>query len=1024
MNNKKHNFLSVLFYLILIGLVSLNFSGCKHKVVPEPEKPTEETDNKKDDSDTKKEDTDTKPDEGDKKPGENVPKDKYSISYQSNHGIIPESIYVEKGTILTDSLLPEIELKGEEKSYMDVSFGGWQIDGIPVYAEDAYEVKSNIVLTAVWMVTINYYVGGEGTTGADVKIIDGYEWEDPENFLLISKKIPEDSYLTEAYLMELTGCKNYWDTEYEFKGWMFKEDYLKATTDFRVNKSTINLLALFDVPFTECVFTSAYGKSPVTKYILARPFPFEFSRVYFELTNDRNNFKGWKLKGTSDSEIISKVYIFPEVSDITDPDNFKLEFEAVWEEKQVTLTMYPNTSSDATANPVQPKISYGTLAYLPDVPSSWKYENPNESSKVYRFEGWTLTPYSPDDSNAEIVYKNQEKVLMTEDVTLYAYWVTDRLLPVNCNYPSGKILTGKKIELSTNNAEEVKIYYTLDGRDPTEASNQYDPDIGIVLRDAGELQKIKARAYPKDAESNKSASACSSFLFTVVWGLTLDKNTPSGAQVSGENLSVQIPFGQTYNIPRVIYSCRGYNLLGFAKKQNAEVPDYKLDSEVEFTKENTTLYAVWEKIYYTVSYSIGSAGYFAPDSIRVPEGYELTAADLPNITSEFYKFLGWIDSNRSIVKKGYKINSNTELCAKWEALKCKITYDVGPYTVTRPSVKEVAYKSPMENSYLPDLSINGYWFDGWYIDETETYYETVAGKDTAKSHVVSVKVNEGDFIINNDITLHAKAHKKYSVMDEVKDDNDKLVAIIIKASTQNEVAVGVGVKDYFLPYNNIDNSGVNEYYINTRTSEAQKFFFDAYIPEIIAYKDLSGDQDGSDNFNIILQHMAANGINDENGKNRWTIDQRLYDESPAFYYAEHYASNEDTKTTDDRTDVYCETYTKYNDNWYIPSVYEISLFIKAQKANGLYSKLKAEGKGFDKVDFNNNCYYIASSNLNPRINVQQNGAQGFTTMMAYYIQNGDAEVSSIYKCRPTPTYNSSWWYRYPTQFIYMRKFED
>ncbi len=79
---------------------------------------------------------------------------------------------------------------------------------------------------------------------------------------------------------------------------------------------------------------------------------------------------------------------------------------------------------------------------------------------------------------------------------------------------------------------------------------------------------------------------------------------------------------------------------------------------------------------YTLSYSSKYGD--APTSKPVKYGYELTAADLPDLTQTNYNFKGWLFDGASITA-GYTVKKDITLTAQWEAI----------YIVTKENFSEV-----------------------------------------------------------------------------------------------------------------------------------------------------------------------------------------------------------------------------------------------------------------------------------------------------------------------------------------------
>ena len=152
-------------------------------------------------------------------------------------------------------------------------------------------------------------------------------------------------------------------------------------------------------------------------------------------------------------------------------------------------------------------------------------------------------------------------------------------------------------------------------------------------------------------------------------------------------------------------------------------------------------------VYYTISYE--TAHGTAPESKRVLSGTVLTAQDLPELTADGYTFEGWyIDSAKITPELNYTVNSNIKLTAKWtEGTATPPT--PASYTVSystdhgqAPQTKTVLSGTALAASDLPELTADGYVFEGWYIGTT--------------------KITEG-YEVSGNITLTAKWEKAFTV---------------------------------------------------------------------------------------------------------------------------------------------------------------------------------------------------------------------------------------------------------------------
>ena len=116
----------------------------------------------------------------------------FSVTYTSEHGTVPDTITVEKNTVLSEAQLPM-------RSYGNLVFKGWY-DGETKAVPGEYEVKRNVTLTAHWAETATVsYSSKNGTV--------------PESF-----DTELHQTLTSANLTPVT-C-----SPYNFLGWYYEKD--------------------------------------------------------------------------------------------------------------------------------------------------------------------------------------------------------------------------------------------------------------------------------------------------------------------------------------------------------------------------------------------------------------------------------------------------------------------------------------------------------------------------------------------------------------------------------------------------------------------------------------------------------------------------------------------------------------------------------------------------------------------------------------------------------------------------------
>ena len=625
------------------------------------------------------------------------PKVYYTVSYETAHGTAPETIKVLSGTVLTAAELPELTEDG-------FIFDGWYIGSSKITSELGYTVNSNIKLTAKWTeITV--------TPPAPEPVYYTITYESEYGQVPQSKKVLSGTKLTAADLPELS------EHGYIFDGWYIGQT--KITADYEV-KSDITLTAKWseDIVFCTITYVSAYGTAPQSKKV-----PIETVLTADDLpaiTAEGHIFNGWYIGNIQ----ISAGYKI--TSDIT--------LSAWW--------------GTETPPPVSFTISYqseyGNAPALITVDSGTVLTDeklPTLSCDGYKFEGWYL-------NNINITVEDNYQVL--SNITLIAKWTPEYTITYQTLYgttPDSKtVIQGTELkasdlpELSYTGYEfggwyidqqKINAGYKVNSNITLVAkwtpyftvtyTTQYEtgsaPEQKTVLQGtaltANDLPDLLHTGYDFDGwyigqskitagyqvMDNITLTARWTAVYTITFTTVRGATPPAKTVRDGTSLSAADLAAPSYNGTDFEFD-GWYN--GSTKIQAGTT-----------VTSSMTLTANWIR-YYTVSYSnpFGTA----PALKRVPEGTQLTAADLPdNYTTTGYTFDGWYLDTQKITA-GYEVTSNITLMATW--LK---TYTV-TYVSERgevPRSQDFVDKTVLGSNDLQPLTANGYTFDGWYAGNTK-----------------------------------------------------------------------------------------------------------------------------------------------------------------------------------------------------------------------------------------------------------------------------------------------------------------
>ena len=230
--------------------------------------------------------------------------------------------------------------------------------------------------------------------------------------------------------------------------------------------------------------------------------------------------------------------------------------------------------------------------------------------------------------------------------------------------------------------------------------------------------------YPGDEEytvltSFINSNTTANYIYTLTYN---GNGATSGTVPPIENHSAgPVELSANYNPGNL--AKEGYVFLGWNTNASATTPIY----EINMTS-NTTVYAVWSRIEYTLSFNgNGQTTGTPPENMNVGSNENVKLSDIGSNTlaKAGYVFLGW-NTNASATTPliDITITSNTTVYAVWQKLNYyKLTYDGnGATSGTTPEVKNVVDGSTVElQNYNPgNLAKEGYVFLGWNTNASAT----------------------------------------------------------------------------------------------------------------------------------------------------------------------------------------------------------------------------------------------------------------------------------------------------------------
>ena len=152
--------------------------------------------------------------------------------------------------------------------------------------------------------------------------------------------------------------------------------------------------------------------------------------------------------------------------------------------------------------------------------------------------------------------------------------------------------------------------------------------------------------------------------------VTFEANAPEGAKVSGKMKNQKLTYGTGKGLTKNAYKVTGYTFMGWSTDQDGDVEFENAETFAgfDFYESEITLYAVWEKNIYTITY-LGVDPVDADEAWG--EDYSVTdAVELVEPEKMGYTFLGWY-TDAKCKKKASDLKAGTTgdktFYAKWVA---------------------------------------------------------------------------------------------------------------------------------------------------------------------------------------------------------------------------------------------------------------------------------------------------------------------------------------------------------------------
>ena len=623
-----------------------------------------------------------------------------------------------------------IKVKNSIESLPTVNREGYIFDGW--YYDETYTAPVNIgdpvffdiCLYVKWVKDIIYTIDFVSEYGSALTQVQSKE-----------QKIPYLPTLSEA--------------GYNFEGWYYDQAFTKKANAQDKLTSNVVLYAKWIKPCTIIFENNGLGSkvdniTDVTKLPTTLP----------TLKEDGYNFLGWFY----DEELTKE-------AKANDTITNSVKLYAKWEAKKYQINFNLN---GASGNVASINAIYDEDVIIPTCEVLYK---------GYTFNGWNT---KQDGSGASFSELSKVNNLTTEEsITLYAIWTkTAYTLTVQLNNGTNDLTYSLKyqdslpsIDVPTKPNSEFEGWYTyVDGQEvevdlstlTMPDSNllifaKYKGEVSVVFVVDGETYKTLTGIQGQSIDSTIPTPTITGYTFGG-WHMDIEFQTPYNltdypntnitvyGKVTPNNVTINfnsnggsgtmsaqtIVYGSGDTLKQNTFTKTGHKFNGWSLSPNKSTVDYVDGYNKDIISQGSiTLYAVWERLVYTVTFVINGHGTQPSSLIDV---YQLPNT-LPILVEEGYLFGGWY-YDQSLTNKANvndNISKNTTLYAKWEEEKIP---------TPEPTEKIV------DNIIYDDFQIhflelgNGYAGDSIYIKAGENDILIDGGSRTTSVTTIKNYINQ------------------------------------------------------------------------------------------------------------------------------------------------------------------------------------------------------------------------------------------------------------------------------------------
>ncbi len=371
-------------------------------------------------------------------------------------------------------------------------------------------------------------------------------------------------------------------------------------------------------------------------------------------------------------------------------NNAHTTLHAVWMKGAYRVTYHPNGGSNAPA------------AVFKTAGTALKLSTQIPTRSGYAFVGWSTNA-----SATTASYQPGAQITNDAHMVLYAVWKKDAYrVSFSANGGSGAPSAQIKDAASTLN---------LATKMPTRSGYAF---VGWSTN----ASATTAQYQPGGSFKNNAHTTLYAVWKKDAYRVSFSSNGGSGAP----SVQFKIP-GTPLTLSSTMPKRSGYAFVGWSTSASATTASYQPGSAFK-NNTHTTLYAVWKKDAYRVSFS-GNGGSGAPSAqFKIP-GTPLTlSSTMPNRSG--YAFVGWSTSASATTAQyqpgsAFKNNAHTTFFAVWQKGAYRVSFDANGGT-NAPGPQFKIPGTPLTLTSAKPTRAN-YTFAGWSTDKNATAATYVSG---------------------------------------------------------------------------------------------------------------------------------------------------------------------------------------------------------------------------------------------------------------------------------------------------------